>query len=529
MAVTEPDAGSDVKAIRTRARREGGDWVLNGSKMFITNGVHADLYFVAARTDPEAKGARAVSMFIVEKGTPGLRVGRALKKSGWLCSDTAELVFEDCRVPEENLLGGENDGFYAIMKNFQTERIALAAMAVGHALTALDLTLDYVKQRKAFGGVLFEKQAIRQRLAMLQAKTEAARQFMYHCAWLVTQKRRLRARSVDAQGADRRAGQRGRVQLPAVPRRYGLHAREPDRAPHARRARAGHRRRRDRGDARRGGQALMSEAGDASMNQDAVRLAIDDRGVATLTLNRPDVHNAFDDQLIANLTHKLRELAHNHDVRVVVMAANGKSFSAGADLNWMERMARYSEAENLRDAVALADLMHTLSALPKPTVARVQGAAFGGGVGLVACCDVAVGSPAASFSLSEVRLGLIPAVISPHVIAAIGERQARRYFLTAERFDAAEALRIGLLHVLVEEQQLDAAVQGIVDQLLKAGPKSLAAAKSLIASVVNRPIDRALVEDTAERIARIRVGAEGREGIAAFLEKRAPSWTKKSQ
>ena len=187
MAVTEPDAGSDVKAIRTRARREGGEWVLNGSKMFITNGVHADLYFVAARTDPEAKGARAVSMFIVEKGTAGLRVGRALKKSGWLCSDTAELVFEDCRVPEENLLGGENDGFYAIMKNFQTERIALAAMAVGHAL------------------------------------------------------------------------------------------------------------------------------------------AIDDKSVATLTLNRPDVHNAFDDQLIANLTHKLREPAHNRDVRMVVMAASGKS------------------------------------------------------------------------------------------------------------------------------------------------------------------------------------------------------------
>src|SRR5262245_38145912 len=160
------------------------------------------------------------------------------------------------------------------------------------------------------------------------------------------------------------------------------------------------------------------------MNQDTVRLVIDDRGVATLTLNRPDVHNAFDDQLIANLTHKLRELAHNYAVRVVVVAANGKSFSAGADLNWMERMARYSEAENLRDAVALADLMHTLSALPKPTVACVQGAAYGGGVGLVACCDIAVGSVAAAFSLSEVRLGLIPAVISPHVIAAIGERQA---------------------------------------------------------------------------------------------------------
>ena len=189
VAVTEPDAGSDVRAIRTRARREDGHWVLNGSKMFITNGVHADLYFVAARTDPDAQGARALSMFIVEKGTPGLRVGRALRKSGWLCSDTAELVFEDCRVPAENLLGEENAGFYAIMRNFQTERIALAAMAIGHALTALDLTLAYVKARRAFGGTLFDKQAIRQRLAMLQARTEAARQFMYHCAWLVTQGR----------------------------------------------------------------------------------------------------------------------------------------------------------------------------------------------------------------------------------------------------------------------------------------------------------------------------------------------------
>jgi acyl-CoA dehydrogenase len=189
VAVTEPDAGSDVKSIRTRAHRDGDDWVLNGSKMFITNGVHADLYFVAARTDPDTRGSRALSMFIVEKDTPGLRVGRALKKTGWLCSDTAELVFEDCRVPAENLLGQENAGFYSIMKNFQTERIALSAMAVGHSLTALDLTLRYVKERRAFGAALFDKQTIRQRLALLQAKTEAARQFMYHCAWLVTQGR----------------------------------------------------------------------------------------------------------------------------------------------------------------------------------------------------------------------------------------------------------------------------------------------------------------------------------------------------
>jgi len=189
VAVTEPDAGSDVASIRTRARREGGDWVLNGAKMFITNGVLADIYFVAAKTDPEAKGSRGISMFIVEKGTPGFRVGRALDKMGWRSSDTAELVFEDCRVPGENLLGEENAGFYAVMKNFQRERIAAGAMAVGNALTSLRLTVEYVKDRKAFGGVLFDKQVIRQRLAMLEAKTHAARQFMYHCGWLASQDR----------------------------------------------------------------------------------------------------------------------------------------------------------------------------------------------------------------------------------------------------------------------------------------------------------------------------------------------------
>jgi acyl-CoA dehydrogenase len=189
VAVTESDAGSDVKAIRTRARRDGDHWVLNGSKMFITNGVHADLVFVAARTDADAKGSRALSMFIVEKGTPGFRVGRALDKMGWRCSDTAELVFEECRIPAGNLLGRENEGFYAIMRNFQTERLALTAMAVGHALTALSLTTDYVKTRQAFGAPLWDKQAIRQRLSMLEARTQAARAYMYHCAWLMTQGR----------------------------------------------------------------------------------------------------------------------------------------------------------------------------------------------------------------------------------------------------------------------------------------------------------------------------------------------------
>ena len=189
VAVTEPDAGSDVASIRTRARRDGDAWVLDGTKMFITNGVHGDLYFVAARTDAQAKGSRGISLFIVEKGTPGFRVGRALAKQGWLSSDTAELVFERCRIPAANLLGEENKGFYAIMRKFQTERIALGAMALGHCQTALALTLEWVMNRKAFGATLFDMQVVRQRLAMLDAKVQAARAFLYHCAWLVTQGR----------------------------------------------------------------------------------------------------------------------------------------------------------------------------------------------------------------------------------------------------------------------------------------------------------------------------------------------------
>jgi acyl-CoA dehydrogenase len=189
VAVTEPDAGSDVAAIRTRALRDGDCWVLNGSKMFITNGVLADLVFVAARTDSAAKGSRGISIFAIERGTPGFRVGRALSKQGWLASDTAELVFEDCRVPAAHLIGAENGGFQAIMRNFQTERIALGSMAIGHCLTMLDLTYHYVNERRAFGATLWNKQAIRQRLSMLAARTEAARQLLYHCAWLVDEGR----------------------------------------------------------------------------------------------------------------------------------------------------------------------------------------------------------------------------------------------------------------------------------------------------------------------------------------------------
>jgi acyl-CoA dehydrogenase len=184
VGITEPGAGSDVAGIRTTAKRDGDDWVLNGTKLFITNGVHADLYFIAAKT---GTARHAMSMFIVEKGTPGFSVGRSLKKSGWLSSDTAELVFDDCRIPAANLLGEEHKGFYSVMKNFQTERIALGAMAIGHCTRALELTLEHVRQRQAFGSTLFDKQVIRQRIAMLDAKVRAARSFMYHCAWRVTQ------------------------------------------------------------------------------------------------------------------------------------------------------------------------------------------------------------------------------------------------------------------------------------------------------------------------------------------------------
>ena len=184
VAITEPGAGSDVAGIRTQARREGDEWVIQGTKMFITNGVHADVYFVAAKTGP---GKRDMSIFIVEKGAPGFSVGRALKKTGWLSSDTAELVFDNVRVPAASLLGQEHKGFYSVMQNFQTERIALGAMAVAHCQQALRLTLDHVRQRQAFGATLWDQQTIRQRLSMLDAKTRAARQFMYHCAWSVTQ------------------------------------------------------------------------------------------------------------------------------------------------------------------------------------------------------------------------------------------------------------------------------------------------------------------------------------------------------
>lgn len=250
----------------------------------------------------------------------------------------------------------------------------------------------------------------------------------------------------------------------------------------------------------------------------------DARGVARVILNRPELHNAFNETLIAQLTEALETLGADPTVRIVILGAAGKSFSAGADLNWMKAMASYGEAENLADARALARLMRTLDRLPKPTLARVQGSAFGGGVGLIACCDMAVAVESASFSLSEVRLGLIPAVISPYVVAAMGERAARRWFLTAERFPAAEAWRNGLVHEVVEEGQLDAQIESIVRSLLANGPGAVAEAKDLIFAVGRRPLEDAVIEDTARRIARLRAGPEGKEGVAAFLDKRRAAW-----
>lgn len=246
--------------------------------------------------------------------------------------------------------------------------------------------------------------------------------------------------------------------------------------------------------------------------------------VAVVALCRPDVHNAFNDTLIAELTHALRVLDADPAVRVVVLTGQGRSFCAGADLEWMQRMAGYGQAENLADAGALAGMLATLARMGKPTIARVHGAAFGGGVGLVACCDIAIAAEEATFALSEVRLGLVPATIGPYVIEAIGAREARRYFLTAERFDAAEAQRIGLVHEVVPADELDGRIETLVEALLQAGPMAQAAAKALIRAVADRPPDDAVIADTVQRIAAVRASPEGREGVSAFLERRQPAW-----
>lgn len=256
----------------------------------------------------------------------------------------------------------------------------------------------------------------------------------------------------------------------------------------------------------------------------AVSTSIEASGIATVTLNRPEKHNAFDDEIIGRLRDTFKNLAGNAQVRVVVLASTGKNFSAGADLAWMQRLAEYDYARNHADAQVLADMLLALYELPQPTIARVQGGAFGGGVGLVSCCDIAVAAESASFCLSEVKLGLIPATISPYVIKAIGERAAKRYFMTAERFSASTAATLGLVNEVVAEQDLDFHVQKLATSLCSNGPVAVRAAKQLANDVAGKPINPALVDDTCVRIAQIRVSEEGQEGLAAFLNKRKPGW-----
>jgi len=246
--------------------------------------------------------------------------------------------------------------------------------------------------------------------------------------------------------------------------------------------------------------------------------------VATLWMNRPELHNAFDEILIAELTAACIALDEDQDVRVVVLAGRGKSFSAGADLNWMKRAANNGLDDNLNDARALARMLRTLAEMDKPTIARVQGAALGGGMGLAAACDIAVASTKAVFATSEVKFGIIPSAISPYVLRAIGGRQATRYFQSAERIDAVRAREIGLVHETVDPEQLDTKVDEIVTALLQGGPLAQAAAKDLIRAVDGQIINETLVEETAHRIAHLRATPEAREGIGAFLDKRQPSW-----
>lgn len=246
--------------------------------------------------------------------------------------------------------------------------------------------------------------------------------------------------------------------------------------------------------------------------------------VARVWLARPELRNALDPRLIAELTETFMTLSQDNAVRAIVLGGRGKAFCAGADLNWMRASAQAGEAENRDDALTLATLLQTIATCPKPTIARIHGPCMAGGMGLAAACDIAIGTPAARFALSEVRLGLIPAMISPYVLRAIGARAASRYFLTAEVFDSETARRIGLLHDWCDEDQLDVRIEHLLAQFMQASPDALAQTKTLIREVAGRPLATELLEDTATRIARQRASADGREGMAAFLEKRRPNW-----
>ncbi|WP_159727719.1 enoyl-CoA hydratase-related protein [Methylosinus sp. Ce-a6] len=255
-----------------------------------------------------------------------------------------------------------------------------------------------------------------------------------------------------------------------------------------------------------------------------IAYSLDPSGVATLTLMRPERRNALDQSMVTELTQALRRVARDARARVVALAGAGAAFCAGGDIEWMRRVAADTLDANERDASLLAELMQTLDALPKPTIARIHGAAFGGGVGLVACCDIAIAADSASFCLSEVKIGLTPSIIGPYVLRAIGARQARRYFLTAEVISAAHARELGLVHEIAPAEELDACVARLVDALLAGAPGAQAEAKASAALFADRPIDEGLMRETAKRIAARRASAEGKEGLAAFLEKRPPSW-----
>lgn len=249
-----------------------------------------------------------------------------------------------------------------------------------------------------------------------------------------------------------------------------------------------------------------------------------DGSVATIWMNRPQRHNAFDAALIVELTQAFTQFGADDETRIVILAGRGKSFSAGGDLNWMKAAGEAGFDTNLADAVKLAQMFRILAEMPKPTIARVHGAALGGGMGLASACDICIASTQASFATSEVRLGIIPAVISPYVLRAIGARQASRYFLTAERIDAAQALQIGLVHEVAEAETLDVAIDDLISALLKGGPQAQAAAKRLIRNVAGKMMDDALAQETAHNIAALRMNAEAREGLTAFLDKRAAAW-----
>jgi len=257
---------------------------------------------------------------------------------------------------------------------------------------------------------------------------------------------------------------------------------------------------------------------------ETVLFDVNAQGVATVTLNNPDKHNAFDDTIIRTLTTIFNDIAQRDDIRVMVLASTGKSFSAGADLGWMKRMASYSYEDNLKDANALANMLKALNFLPQPSIAKIQGAAFGGAVGLASCCDIVIAANKASFCLSEVKLGLIPATISPYVVNAMGLKACRRYFQTAERFFADKAQQLGLVDDVVELEQLDNEVKKMISTLLNNAPLAVRAAKQLAFDVAYQTIDETLLADTSERIARLRVSDEGQEGLGAFFEKRTPAW-----